>query len=440
MFPNTHDVIPLSERPSLVEYQKRAEDLVTACHASAPDAMRAWATQWPDHVDQIARLAHDTLTLGNCAIAAAQLVIARIHGFENWPTFAAHLDALARPASPVSNFEAAADAIAIGDATALQRLLRDDPDLVHATSTRQHHATLLHYTGANGVENYRQKTPHNIVAIATMLLDAGADVNAEADIYGGSDTLGLAATSIFPERAGVQDALMQLLLNRGATLERPGIAGRKHSIVRACLANGRGPAAEFLAARGAPLDLEGAAGIGRLDIVRRFVDEDGTLRTGATAQELNAGFAWACEYGRTDVAAFLLDRGAPVDATLLPNGQTGLHWASIGGHGAIVRLLLDRHAPVNAVDKDYQSTPLQWALHGWTDPPSGSAREDYYDVVARLVRAGSAVNPVWLDEHAEQTPFGRTLRAVPRMLAALSSKACTARFSTTPARHRRGRR
>jgi len=48
------------------------------------------------------------------------------------------------------------------------------------------------------VENYRQKTPKNAVRIAEVLLRAGADINAVADIYGGSDTLGLASTSVWP--------------------------------------------------------------------------------------------------------------------------------------------------------------------------------------------------------------------------------------------------
>jgi len=43
------------------------------------------------------------------------------------------------------------------------------------------------------------------------------DINATADMYGGgSDTLGLASTSIHPVTAGVQDELMAFLLARGA--------------------------------------------------------------------------------------------------------------------------------------------------------------------------------------------------------------------------------
>src|SRR5258708_68383 len=67
----------------------------------------------------------------------------------------------------------------------LEKLLSENPTLVCARSTREHRSTLLHYVSANGVENFRQKTPKNIVEITKLLLKAGADVNAESDAYGG---------------------------------------------------------------------------------------------------------------------------------------------------------------------------------------------------------------------------------------------------------------
>lgn len=83
----------------------------------------------------------------------------------------------------------------------------------HARSTREHRATLLHDVAANGAENYRQKTPANIVPIAETILKAGAEADAVADMYcGGATTLGLAATSIHPLKAGVQTALKRHLV------------------------------------------------------------------------------------------------------------------------------------------------------------------------------------------------------------------------------------
>src|SRR5262249_46354124 len=103
-----------------------------------------------------------------------------------------------------AEFEAAVDAVISGDADTLRRMLAANPELVRERSQREHHATLLHYVGANGVEDERQRTPRNIVEIARILLDAGADIHSIADMYGGSDTFGLAATSCHPIDAGVQ--------------------------------------------------------------------------------------------------------------------------------------------------------------------------------------------------------------------------------------------
>lgn len=167
-------------------------------------------------------------------------------------------------------FEAAADAIVDGDLTTLDRLLTDSPGLVHARSSRTHRATLLHYVSANGVEDFRQKTPANIVAIATRLIDAGSDVNAEAQSYGGGDTtFMLAATSVHPQRAGVQLDLMRLLLDRGAVIPP--------NAVHACLANGRAEAAEFLLDRGAMLDLSRGADANGMTLLHQAVAA-GSLR------------------------------------------------------------------------------------------------------------------------------------------------------------------
>jgi ankyrin repeat protein len=420
MYPNPQDVVPLSPVPTLAQYEAHAEGLVTACRSGDPDAIQRWATQWRAATADLETFTRRTLIGRDCAPAAAREVLARVHGFDGWPAFAAHLRELERPESAVSKFEAAADAVIAGDLPALERILHEQPGLIRARSTRVHRATLLHYAAANGVENYRQTTPSNAVAVTSLLLAAGAEVDAEAEMYGGGcTTLGLVATSIHPERAGVQHALMQVLIDHGAAIDRPGVAGNNQSLVVGCLANGRGPAAEFLAARGARLDLEGAAGIGRLDLVKDYFDADGRLTPAAASKQMEAAFAWACEYGRAHVVAFLLERGLPADAAVRHDGQTGLHWAALGAHADIVSLLLERHAPVGVVERTYGGTPLTWALHGWSDPPYGTSRDRYYEVVARLVRGGASVNADWFDEASDQTAFGKAVRADARMIAAL---------------------
>ena len=87
-------------------------------------------------------------------------------------------------------------------------------------------------------------------------------------------------------------------------------------MINSCLANGRPEAAEYLAERGAPLDLEGAVGIGWLDLVKSFFNPDGSLKPPATVSQLKDGFTWACEYGRADVVEYLLDHGVAASEVL----------------------------------------------------------------------------------------------------------------------------
>jgi hypothetical protein len=140
-------------------------------------------------------------------------------------------------------------------------------------------------------------SPENSAEITELLLDAGADVDAEADVYeSGCTALGLVATSQPPSVSGVQLQVIDVLLDHGAQMDRPGLAGRRTALVHACLANGQPKAAEHLAGRGAALDLAGAAGLGRIDVLRGYFADDGSLKPSVTNTELKDGFALACAY------------------------------------------------------------------------------------------------------------------------------------------------
>jgi hypothetical protein len=412
MFPNPQDAFPLPPQPNLEQYKKRAKELAKACKSGDSDAVQRWAKEWLEALARaqgheitaqvghsIARrvravaqfldrhLTADGRELKDGKLADAQFVIARSHGFLSWPKLVHHLEELARADSPASNYEAAADAIVNGDNETLARLLRQDPGLIRARSTREHNATLLHYTAANGVENFRQKTPKNIIEIARMLLEAGAEIDAEAEVYGGgSTTLGLAATSVHPYQAGVQNELIQVLLDHGAEIDHRTAAGNGQNLVLGCLANGRGEAALYLAERGAQLNLETAAGVGRLDRVREFVDEEGGLKDGASRQQLEAGFLWACGYGYVAVVEYLLEGG--IDITVRgPQGQTGLHWAAMFGRLETVELLLRHHAPLE-IENEYGGTVLDQTL--WSAAHSRDP-DEYLPVIETLVGAGAKI-------------------------------------------------
>ncbi|HEV2950195.1 MAG TPA: hypothetical protein VGX70_22640, partial [Gemmataceae bacterium] len=159
----------------LEEYIKDARELVRAFKSRDPKAMHLIKRYHPklpgradtndrNHVTE-AEIRKVKLSLGD-----AQNIIARGHDFGSWAQFTKHIAALNQKGSPVWQFETAVEVIVTGDAPTLKRLLRDHPDLIQARSTREHHATLLHYVGANAVEGYNQKTPKNAVQIARILL------------------------------------------------------------------------------------------------------------------------------------------------------------------------------------------------------------------------------------------------------------------------------
>jgi ankyrin repeat protein len=386
MFPNLQDALPLPPRPNVEQYKTLAKDLVKACKAGT---ISAWAEasagrRWAGRVSDFA--AGKMTGERKCALADAQFVIARLYGFLTWKTFASHVESLANATSQTAQFEEAADAIVSGDIAALTRLLDEDRDLIHARSTREHGATLLHYVSANGVENYRQKTPANIVEIAELLMTAGAEIDATWSVYGGEcTTLLLAATSVHPEDAGVQIPLLERLLDRGAHMNT--------SIVNACLANGRRLAAAFLAERGAHLDFPDAAGLGRIDLAQRF------LERGVSKKEMRQAFGWACEYGGVEMVRLLMNSGADLEPRA--GTQSPLHMAVIGGNLEVVKYLLQFHPPLE-VKNEYGGTVLGQAL--WSAAHGGDP-EVYGAIIDTLIAAGAQVRPFHvpvnsrIDEH-----------------------------------------
>jgi ankyrin repeat protein len=418
-------IMPLPFRAGLKQYQKQAAHLIKAYRSAEPQAMYCIRQLHPRlrgrfHTNDRNKVTDSEIRRARVTVADAQCIIARWYAFETWPKLAEFVHAVNQKGSSVWQFESAAEAIIAGDVTTLKRLLRDNPDLIRARSTREHHATLLHYVGANGVEGYRQKTPKNAVKIAEVLLKAGAEVDADLD-YGsmrklyperiGSATLGMTATSVHPAVTEVQIELLEILLEYGASVD--GIPGGWNPVI-AALHNGRGDAAEFLARRGARLDLEAAAGVGRLDVVKSFFKKNGTLKARATTAQMESGFMWACEYGRFQVVQFLLGKGIRINAQ--PHGETGLHWAAYGGHADIVQLLLKRKAPLDIKDKRFGGTPLRWALEGWCYPSPEAKRAHYHEVVRLLVGAGSRIDPAEELDGAQE----KKLRADPLMRAALT--------------------
>jgi ankyrin repeat protein len=132
------------------------------------------------------------------------------------------------------------------------------------------------------------------------------------------------------------------------------------------------------------LTLFSAAALGLIDETRRFFEPGGHVRPGsgrfrpdhpldpsewpptsayARGDAVSDAFYVAARNGRVEMAAFLLERGAHIDAEGYFGG-TALHWASVGGHREMVDWLVARGASLEALDQRFKATPAEWANEG----------------------------------------------------------------------------
>ena len=218
-------------RSPLSGYEQQAESLLAGHRAADPAAIDLFHRKHPRFLDEKIKWRPKFIPASEIRDAVlsfddARLAIARCYDFLDWPSLAVYVEAVSRDGA-VFQFESAVEAVVNGGIDALRDALSRDPSLVGARSTRVccfdppvHRATLLHYVAANGVEQIRQKTPPNAVEIARSLLQAGAEPDALADMYGTDcTTVSMLVSSSHPAAAGVQVPLLELLLDFGAAVE-----------------------------------------------------------------------------------------------------------------------------------------------------------------------------------------------------------------------------
>lgn len=397
------DTLPLPARPNLADYTKLAEELVEASRSENANALTEWCGGWldeiirlsgPDLTDfvrgsweraigEVEKGAHETSEEAKDGgagfeLADAQALIAHAHSFVGWDAFARFCNEETRQTPEGAEFETAADAVVDGDLDRLQSLLQENPALAHARSARIHRATLLYYLAANGIEDFRQRSPANAPEIARLLLDAGAEVDALCGMGKSDDTPMLAlVTSVHPHYTGVATELIEIFVEAGSKVD--GVNGDS-APVRLALKFGYPESAAALVRLGAGVKTVAmAAGLGRLDLTKEFVEE-----RGASESEVAAAFEDACRFGRTEIAEYLLAKGADVD------GQgtwkmTGLMWAASQGHLETMAVILDR-GPSLELRNEFGGTAMGTTLHFAINSPNPGA--DYPAVIDRLLNAG----------------------------------------------------
>ncbi|KAF8344777.1 ankyrin repeat-containing domain protein [Amanita rubescens] len=210
--------------------------------------------------------------------------------------------------------------------------------------------------------------------IVKLLLDRGADVNAQGGIYGNA----LQAAS---ERG--RDEIAKLLLDKGAYVNAEG--GHYKHALQAASQGGHNEIVKLLLNRGAYVNAKGghyghalqaASQGGHDEIVKLLLDKGAyvNVQGGHYGNALQA----ASQGGHDEIVKLLLDKGADVNAQ---GGHYGnaLQAASQGGHNDIAKLLLEKDIDVNA-QGGYHGNALQAASRG------------HNEIVVQLLDRGADVN------------------------------------------------
>ena len=188
----------MPSRPDLAQYVKRAEDLVNSAQSQNTSALKEFCNDW---FDEIVRLSGPDLTdfvrgsyeraIGEVekgareastkrrrgwpwefGLAGAQFLIARAHSFVNWDEFATFMSTGTR-ARPMKGPSSRSRPMpwSTGTSRSSRRSCAVIRRWCCARSARIHRATLVYYLAANGVEDFRQRSPANAPEIARFLLE-----------------------------------------------------------------------------------------------------------------------------------------------------------------------------------------------------------------------------------------------------------------------------
>ncbi len=254
-------------------------------------------------------------------------------------------------------------AAALGMAPEVDRILRDAPHL--ATQAGTWLRTPLHWAASGGHPG-----------LAEWLLEHGADPNA-------SDRFGCTPLHLAAELG--RGSTLGLLLEGGADTNARLKNGK--SVIHLA-AQGRNPQIiRQLLNHGTDLDIFASASLGLKERVRQLLKDkpelvNARLPFGATPLHM------AAEDGQREMAEYLVEEGAPVDLVCAAElgwtddinrimerdpetinkkggsfGYTPLHSASTKGLRDLARLLIVRGAEVNATDDMFEKTPLGEALY-----------------------------------------------------------------------------
>jgi ankyrin repeat protein len=212
--------------------------------------------------------------------------------------------------------------------------------------------------------------------IVQLLLEKGADVNAQGGAYG-TNTLQAAVEGGYLE-------IVQLLLEEGADINSQG--SYYGNALQLAAGDGKLEIVQLLIEKGADINspagyygnaLQLAAGQGKLEIVQLLLEKgaDVNAQDRAYGNTLQA----AVEGGYLEIVQLLLEKGADINSQGSYYGNT-LQAAVEGGYLEIVQLLLEKGADINSQGSYYGNT-LQAAVEG-----------GYLEIVQLLLEKGADIN------------------------------------------------
>jgi hypothetical protein len=372
----------LPSNPNLDHLKYQAKDLLKEHAVRSPEA----AQQLREFHPRFLKASDAQIFAAPLRLSDAQLAIAREHGFASWTRLKAHVEKpmLAKRLNLPHHeriddaiFRRAVELLDAGDVAGLRAHLIQHRNLVHQHVTFEggnyfRNPTLLEFVAENPVRHGTM--PAKIVEIAKVILDADAEPSAR------NEALMLISTGSVARESGKQDSLIDLLCDYGAD---------PNTAIRATVLHGELGAANALLKRGAHIDLPVAAGLGRIEDVRRLLagsnarsnlvglnltesnsarssnDSKSSSESGSNTEDRHLALALASQYGHVEIVRVLLDAGEDPNRYNPIGGHshsTPLHQAA-AGHEDVVRLLVERGARLDLKDILWHATPADWAKH-----------------------------------------------------------------------------